>query len=103
MAPSALAKESAGLGGVRLRGAASGGCGGLGLGLGPVAMPCTTPAYTPRFAASGLKPPKFSSADQVGVHTQAFPTNSTPPKPSPCQQCATIRQWVPPPPFSARG
>ena len=38
-------------------------------GMGRVAMPCTTPAYTPRFAASGLKPPKSSSADQVGVHT----------------------------------
>ena len=35
MAPSALAKASAGLGWVRLQGAASGGCGGLGLALGP--------------------------------------------------------------------
>ena len=35
MAPRALAKASRGLGGVRLRGAPNGGCGGLGLGLGP--------------------------------------------------------------------
>ena len=47
----------------------AGAAAGLGLGLGRVAMPCTTPAYTPRFAASGLKPPKSSSADQVGVQT----------------------------------
>ena len=57
------------------------------------------PGIRPRFAALGWEPPKSSSADQVGVHTQAFPTQSTPPKPSPYQQWATNRQWVPPPPF----
>ena len=103
MAPSALAKASAGRGGCGCRGPPAGAATGLGLDLGREAMPCTTPAYTPRFPASGLKPPKCSSADQVGVQTQAFPTHSTPPKPSPCQQWAMNRQWVPPPPFFSRG
>ena len=66
-------------------------------------MPCTNLAYAPRFAASGLKPPKSISADQVGVEIQAFPAYPTPPKPRLCQQWATNRQWVPPPPFSSRG
>ena len=94
MAPSALAKPSARWGGCSCEGPPARAAAGLGLGLGRVAMPCTSPAYTPRFAASGLKPPKSSCADEVGVHTQAFPTHSTPPKPSPCQQWATNRQWV---------
>ena len=77
---------------------------GLGLDLGREAIPCTNPAYAPRFTALGLKPPKSSSADHVGVQTQAFPTQSTPPpKPSPCQQWATNRQWVPPPPLFLLG
>ena len=63
-----------------LRGVAA----GLGLVLGREALSCTTPAYAPRFAASGLKPPKSINADQVSVQVQAFPAYSTPPKPSPC-------------------
>ena len=103
MAPRALAKGSRGLGGCGRGGPPAGVAAGSGLDLGPEAMPCTTPAYAPRFAASGLKPPKSMSADQVGVQVQAFPAYSIPPKPSPCQQLATNRQWVPPPPFSSRG
>ena len=91
MAPRALAKASAGLGGCGCGGGPAGVAAGLGLDLGREAMPCTNPAYVPRFAASGLKPPKSSSTDQVGVQTQAFPTQSTPPKPSPCKQWATNR------------
>ena len=63
MAPSALAKASAGLGGCGCGGPLAGAAAGLGLGLGRVVMPCTSLAYTPRFAASGLKPPKSSSAN----------------------------------------
>ena len=86
MAPRAWVKASTGFGGCGCGGPPAGVAAGLGLDLGREAMPCTTPAYTPRFAASGLKPPKSSSADQVGDQTQAFPTHSTPPKPGPCQQ-----------------
>ena len=83
MAPRALAKASRGLGGCGCGGPPAGVAAGLGLDLGREAMPCTNPAYTPRFAASGWTPPKSSSADQVGFQTQVFPTHSTPPKPSP--------------------
>ena len=96
MAPRALVKASAGLGGCGCGGPLAGVAAGLGLDLGREAMPCTNPAYAPRFAASGLKPPKSSSADQVGVQTQGFPTQSTPPKPSPCQQWAMNHQLVAP-------
>ena len=66
-------------------------------------MPCTTPAYASRFAASGLKPSKSISADQLGVQIQAFPAYPILSKPSPCQQLATNRQCVPPPPFPLGG
>ena len=51
MAPIALAKVSAGLGGCGCGGPPAGAAAGLGLDLGREAMPCTTPAYNPRFAA----------------------------------------------------
>ena len=63
IAPRALAKASVGLGGCGCRGPLAGAAAGLGLDLSREAMPCTNPAYAPRFAASGLKPPKSSSAD----------------------------------------
>ena len=84
MAPRALAKASVGLGGCGSEGPPAAIAAGLGLDLGREAMPCTNRSYAPRFAASGLIPPKSSSADKVGVQTHAFPTQSTPPKPSPC-------------------
>ena len=92
-----------GLGGCGCGGPPAGAAAGLGLGLGREAMPCTTPAYTPWFAASGLKPPKSSSADQVGVHTQAFPTHSTPPQAQPLPAVGDESPVGAPPPFSARG
>ena len=107
VAPRALAKASVGLRGCGCGGPSAGVAAGLGLDLGREAIPCTNPAYAARFAARfaalGLKPPKSRSADHVGVQTQAFPTQTTPPKPSPCQQWATNRQWVPPPLFLLRG
>ena len=99
MAPGALAKASWGWRRCGCGGPPAGVAAGLGLDLGRQAMPCSNPAYAPRFAASGLKPPMSIRADQVGVQVQAFPTYSIPPKPSPCQQLATNRQWVPPPFF----
>ena len=103
MAPRALAKASGGWGGCGCGGPRAWVAAGLGLDLGREAMPCTNLAYAPRFAASGFQPPMSISADQVGIQVQAFPTYSIPPKPSPCQQVATNRQWVPPPPFFLLG
>ena len=57
MAHRALAKASWGLGGAAAGGPLKGVAAGLGLDLGREAMPCTIPAYAPRFATSGLKPP----------------------------------------------
>ena len=100
----ALVKASVGSGGCGCGGAPAGVAVGLGLDLGQKAMPCTNPAYAPRFAASGLRSPKSSNADQVGDQTQAFPSQSSHREPTPCQQWATNRHRVPPPPpFSARG
>ena len=79
MAPRALAKASRGLGGCGCGGGPAGVAAGLGLVLGREVMPCTTLAYAPRFAASGLKPPKSISADRVGIQIQGFPAYSTPP------------------------
>ena len=82
MAPRALAKASRGLGGYGCGGPAAGFAAGLGLDSGREAMRCTNPAYAPRFAASGWKPPMSISADEVGVEVQALALYSIPPKPS---------------------
>ena len=79
MAPRALAKASRALGGCGCGGPPAGVAAGFGLDLGQEAMLYTTPAYAPRFAASGLKPPTSISVNQVGVQIQAFPAYSTPP------------------------
>ena len=63
MAPRALAKASRGSGGCGCGGPRAGVAAGLGLDLGREAMPCTTPAYAPRFASFGLKPAKSNSPD----------------------------------------
>ena len=103
MAPRALAKASRGFagcgcGGLPVAGVAA----GLGLDLGREAMPCTIPAYAPRFAASGSNPPMSISADQVGVQVRVLAPYSIPTKPSPCQQLAMNCQLVAPP-FSSWG
>ena len=74
MAPRGLGEGVPGVRGVRLRGGPSGGCGGPGLGLGPGGDAVHQPGICPPVPASGLKPPKSSITDQVGVQTQAFPT-----------------------------
>ena len=101
MAPSALAKASAGFGGVRLRGGASGDCGGLGLGLGPGGDAVHHPGIHPPVRRLAVETPEVQQRRPSWRRDPGLPhpLPPPPPKPSPCQQWATNRQWVPPPFF----
>ena len=93
-----------GVGGMRLRGAPNGGCGGLGFGLGPGGDDMHQPGICPPVRRLGVGNPGSPSAlTRSASRSRPSPHTQPPPKPRPCQQLATNRQCPPPPLFPLGG
>ena len=103
MAPSALARASAGFGAVRLRGAASGGCGGLGLGLGPGGDAVHHPGIHPPVRRLGAETPEVQQRRLGRRPHLGLPHPLNPPQAQPLPVVGDESPVVAPPLFPLGG